>query len=100
LDRYVVLVIGRYSHDPDLLKPSPFLVERAISVLRADPATCTMLGDSPTDIESARQAGITSIGYANTPSKHEQLSIAGANAVFKSLADLILRLRAHGTLNL
>ena len=100
LDRYVALVIGRYSHDPDLLKPSPFLVERAISVLRADPATCTMLGDSPTDIESAHQAGITSIGYANTPDKREQLTTAGADAIISSLANLILRLRAHGISNL
>jgi phosphoglycolate phosphatase-like HAD superfamily hydrolase len=97
LDRHVALVIGRYSHDPDLLKPSPFLVERAISVMNADPATCTMLGDSPTDIESARQAGITSIGYANKPRKYEQLAQAGADAVVTNIADLVLCLRAHGS---
>jgi beta-phosphoglucomutase-like phosphatase (HAD superfamily) len=71
----------------------PYLVERAIEVLEADPATCTMFGDSPTDIESAEQAGIASIGYANRPGGHEQLTQAGA--LVTSIAALVLHLRAH-----
>jgi HAD superfamily hydrolase (TIGR01509 family) len=82
-------IVGRATADPALLKPSPYLVLRAIDELGADPATCTMIGDSVTDIESARAAGARSIGYANRPGKHEQLAIAGADVVITTLADLL-----------
>ena len=95
LDNFVVLVIGRTGHDPELLKPSPYLVKRAIEVLDADPAICTMLGDSPTDIESAEQAGIASIAYANRSGKRDQFIETKAEAIITNLADLVLRIRAR-----
>ena len=95
LDNLVAHVIARTSPDPSLLKPSSHLIEQALTTLNADPAACTMLGDSPTDIESAHKAGIASIGYANKPGKHELFTTASAGAIITSLADLALRLRAH-----
>jgi phosphoglycolate phosphatase len=94
LDDRIPHVVARTSHDPALLKPSPHLINLAVKALNASPAECALVGDSTTDIEGARLAGIESIGYANKLGKRERLSDAGAGAVITSLADLTLRLRA------
>jgi HAD superfamily hydrolase (TIGR01509 family) len=88
-------VFARTSHDPALLKPSPHLIEKAVQALNADPTETALVGDSITDIEGSRLAGIDSIGYANKPGKLERMTAAGAGAVITSLADLALRLRAR-----
>jgi phosphoglycolate phosphatase len=90
------LVVARTSHDPALLKPSPYLIEKALRGLDdADPAATTLVGDSITDIEGAHRAGIGSIGYVNKPGKYERMTQAGAGAVITSMADLALWLRAR-----
>ncbi len=94
LDDRLAHVIARTSHDPALLKPSPHLIGLAVKTLNASPAECTLVGDSVTDIEAARLAGVQSIGYANKPGKRERLTDAGAGTVITSLADLTLKLRA------
>jgi hypothetical protein len=73
-----------------LLKPSSYLIEEAVRGLNADPAATALVGDSLTDIEAAHSAGIASIGYANQPGKHENMTQAQAKAVITSLADLAL----------
>lgn len=100
LDRHglsanVALVVGRTSPDPELLKPHPLLIEEALNGLHADPATSALVGDSLTDIEAARRAAVTSIGYANKAGKHEFMTQARAGAVISSMADLTLSLRAY-----
>jgi len=90
-------VFARTSHDPALLKPSPYLIDNAVQALNADPAAAALVGDSITDIEGSRLAGIDSIGYANKPYKYERMTKASAGAIISSLADLALRLRAHGS---
>jgi HAD superfamily hydrolase (TIGR01509 family) len=89
------LVVARTSHDPALLKPSPYLIDKAVRALDAEPAATALVGDSITDIEAARSAGIASIGYANKPGKYERMTNAGAGAVITSMADLALWLRAR-----
>jgi hypothetical protein len=95
LDDRISLVVARTSHDPALLKPSPLLITQAVQALDAEPAECTLVGDSVTDIQGARLAGTQSIGYANKPGKPERLSGAGASAIINSLADLALKIRAR-----
>ena len=87
-------VFARGSHNPALLKPSPYLINKAMRALNADPAATALLGDSLTDINGARLAGIDSIGYANKPGKRSQMAMAGAGSVVNNLAVLALRLRA------
>jgi phosphoglycolate phosphatase len=104
LDRHglsggVGLVVARTSHDPNLLKPSPHLLEIAVQKLAADPVATALVGDSLTDIEAAHRAGITSIGYANKPGKREAMTEINAGAVIGSMADLALSLRAHPLAN-
>jgi phosphoglycolate phosphatase len=89
------LLAARTSSDPALLKPSPHLIQQAITGLAAPADACVLIGDSTTDVQAARQAGIASIGYANRPGKHAALAEAGAAAVVSSLADLVLALRAR-----
>ena len=53
-----------------------------------------VVGDSVTDIQVSRAAGVRSIGFAKTPSRGRELQAAGADAVtdsVASLADLIRR---------
>jgi phosphoglycolate phosphatase len=79
------LVVARISPDPALLKPHPYLVRRAISLLGADRAECAFVGDSPNDMIAAAHAGIPSIGYANKPGKAQRLSDAGAQVVVEDM---------------
>ncbi len=95
LDQQFGLVVARTGPDPSILKPSPHLIEQAASALDAVPSACSLIGDSPADIESARLAGAHSIGYARTPDKRERLDAVGAGAIVATMADLALRLRAR-----
>jgi phosphoglycolate phosphatase len=100
LDRHglsdgITLVLARTSHDPALLKPSPYLIDEAIRGLDANRLACALVGDSYTDIEAAHSAGVASIGYANKPGKRERMTQLGAGAILTSMADLAISLRAR-----
>ena len=58
LDDRISLVVARTSHDPALLKPSPHLITQAVEALDAEPGECTLVGDSVTDVQAARLAGV------------------------------------------
>jgi HAD superfamily hydrolase (TIGR01509 family) len=90
-------VFARTSHDPALLKPSPHLIDKAVQALNADPAATALVGDSITDIEGSRLAGIDSIGYANKHGKRQIMTAAEVDAIIDSMADLALKLRAIRT---
>lgn len=67
-------VAARTNADVRLLKPNPHLVGKAVTALNAAPTTCTLVGDSPTDIEAAHAANVRSLGYANKSGKTRALS--------------------------
>jgi phosphoglycolate phosphatase len=91
----VDLISARTSPDPALLKPSPHLLQQAITGLDASPDECVIIGDSVTDVQAARTAGIRSIGYANKPGKRDSFTAEHASAIIDSLADLVLPLRSR-----
>jgi HAD superfamily hydrolase (TIGR01509 family) len=95
LHHHVDVVVGRTQPDPALLKPSPYLVVRAMQALRADRDGCAFVGDNRADVQSARAAGIRSIGYANKPGKLDRLMRANADAVITTMADLATALLAR-----
>lgn len=95
LDDRIDLIAARTSHDPALLKPSPHLIQQAITGLSAPTGECVLIGDTTSDIQAAHHAGIDIIGYANRPGKRVGLTAAGALVVISSLADLVLVLRAR-----
>jgi HAD superfamily hydrolase (TIGR01509 family) len=91
----VDVIVGRTEPDPRLLKPHPHLVLQALHMLDGNPATSALVGDSTSDIQSAKAAGTRSVGYANKPGKYERLHRAGADAVVTTMGELHDALLAH-----
>jgi phosphoglycolate phosphatase len=90
-------VVGRLHGRPELMKPHPESVQRALRILAADPSACVLIGDSVTDVQAARRAGVRSIGYAaRTSGRGAALAEAGADAIVDDMATLanIVRLLA------
>jgi len=92
LDAYINPVIGRPHADPAGMKPNPALVLAAICELHTHPEECVLIGDSPTDVEAARAAGVPTIGYANKP--HKYYSLADADTIVGSMAEIVDSLNA------
>ncbi|WP_240926236.1 HAD family hydrolase [Streptomyces sp. JB150] len=86
-----------YGRDTDAhrLKPDPYHLHRALNALTAAPATALLIGDSPTDHEAARRAGIPFLGYARNTRKARLLADAGARDVIGSLEPLLRLLREN-----
>lgn len=74
-------IAARANADVHLLKPSPHLVNEAILAFDVLRDTCTLVGDSPADIEAARAANVHSVGYANRPGKTEALMSLEPSAI-------------------
>jgi hypothetical protein len=89
LDELVGLVIGRTGSAAE-----DDLIGRALSALSADPATCALVARSPAVLNRATAIGVATIAYAPTPAT-PNLPAAAIGATVTSLADLVLRLRAH-----
>jgi len=91
-------VIARYGGmRPHEFKPDDHLVRVALRALDAAPSTTTLLGDSASDIEAGRAAGLTTIGYANRPGKRQVLVDAGADAIVETMSELADALRSAST---
>jgi len=95
LGAYVDHVGARYNGmHPHLMKPHEHLIRRALDSLGTAPTAATLIGDSTSDVDAGRSAGIPVIGYANKLGKRERLDAAGAVAVIESLAELAVAIRA------
>ncbi|WP_308406231.1 HAD-IA family hydrolase [Streptomyces sp. AC602_WCS936] len=79
-----------------LLKPDPHTLVRALNALGAAPAASLFIGDSPSDCEAARRAGIPFLGYGRDGRKARLLTEAGADTVVGSFAPLLELLRGPG----
>ncbi|BAK37964.1 putative hydrolase [Microlunatus phosphovorus NM-1] len=93
LDRFdiadlVRAVIARTPGRPDLMKPHPDSINRALAVLDAEPSACCMVGDSVTDIRVCTTTGVHSIGFAKNPKRGQELAGAGAEALVDSMVSL------------
>ena len=74
----VEVVVGREYGKPDLMKPHPKPIHDALKRLRIGPDVALLVGDSVTDVDGARAAGIACIAYANKPGKDRLLAAADA----------------------
>lgn len=81
-------VVGRVYADPGQMKPNPAPILRAVRALDASPGRCVLIGDSLTDIEGSKAAGVRVIGYANRPPKVDAFRQAGADVVVTSMAPI------------
>lgn len=81
LDGAVDAVVGRPFGLPERMKPDPYLLAEALGTFSVDASRACFIGDSVTDIEAGRTAGVMTIGYANKPGKASRLGEAGADVV-------------------
>ncbi|MFC3573204.1 HAD family hydrolase [Streptomyces yaanensis] len=86
-------VYGR-TQDLHHLKPHPHCLNRALSAMGAAPSSALMIGDAPSDLDAARQAGVPFLGYARNARKEKLLREAGADDVVSSL-EPVLRILRH-----
>lgn len=82
-----VLTIGEEAGIPR--KPAPDMVQRALDALRASPEGAVYVGDSEVDIQTARNAGLPSIGVAWGFRGREVLLAAGADVIAERVEELL-----------
>jgi HAD superfamily hydrolase (TIGR01509 family) len=85
LESHVSLVVGRAYAEPGLMKPNPDPILRAVRALGFAPDRTVLVGDSLSDIEGGRAAGVRTVGYANRPTKTAVFQQAGADIVIDSM---------------
>ena len=82
-----------FSEDSPRKKPHPAPLQIALKLLRAKPAECVYVGDSPEDIEMARRAGVRAIGVLGPFPTAERIRAAEPDLVLRSIRDLPRYLR-------
>jgi HAD superfamily hydrolase (TIGR01509 family) len=97
IDHYLDLLDARdladcwtTKEDVDATKPEPDLVHAALSKAEADGGV--MVGDTPWDVEAARNAGVDTICVITGGFSQHELREAGAIAVYESVEELRRRL--------
>ncbi|MFI6030205.1 HAD family hydrolase [Amycolatopsis magusensis] len=78
-------VSARSDYRAHLLKPDPYLIEKALLSLETEAPKVVMIGDSPSDIAAAATAGVGSIAYVNKLRKIQGMVSAGADVLVSSL---------------
>lgn len=84
----VARIFARPRGRPNLMKPSPHLADSAIRELGVASRTVLFIGDSLTDLQTARNAGMPFVGYGKTPKRAEELRKHGAELVVEHMADI------------
>jgi HAD superfamily hydrolase (TIGR01509 family) len=69
-------------------KPHADLIKLAVTRLRAEPSASLLIGDTPSDAEAARKAGVAAVGLLTGGFRLCDLKAAGCRAVFEDLATL------------
>ena len=74
-------------------KPHPEPALKVLTLTGVDPRLAAMVGDSPADIEMAKQAGLYSIGVTYGLRSAEEVRAAGPDLLLESLPELRHHLR-------
>lgn len=82
-------VYGRSEDRVDDLKPAPDLLLTALADAGTDPRDALFLGDSVTDVEAGRAAGVRVLGVAEEEARRTELLAAGAVAAVPDLGALL-----------
>jgi phosphoglycolate phosphatase len=81
--------------DTPWVKPQPEFAAHVMRTLGAEAGSTLLLGDSPFDVEAARNGGFVDCWCVTTGTHDEQeLRAAGAREVFSGLPEILERLRA------
>jgi phosphoglycolate phosphatase len=70
-------------------KPDPTAALALARLLAVPPARCFLVGDSPVDVETARNAGMASVGVSWGFRPVEELREAGAGSILERPAELL-----------
>ncbi|MFF4401898.1 HAD family hydrolase [Streptomyces sp. NPDC001480] len=89
LDRFE-MIEGRTTN-PALMKPDPDVIFRALDGLGLGPTDAVMIGDSGSDFQAARRAGVSFVGYGRNERKIRGLRAAGASIVVDSYRAVLQR---------
>jgi HAD superfamily hydrolase (TIGR01509 family) len=95
VDHYLSLLDAREladgwttSADVERTKPAPDLVHAALNIVSEPPSGATMIGDTPWDVRAADKAGVQTITVVTGGFSEQELTDAGAGAVYESVAAL------------
>ena len=80
------------SADVQSTKPAPDLVHAALDRVSDAQSSAVMVGDTPWDVTAARQAGVETLTVVTGGFSTQELTDAGAVAVFESVSELTGRL--------
>lgn len=84
--QYIPICVG--NTDTEWHKPQSELTLHVLQQINSAPASACMIGDSPTDIETAHNAGLPCYCVATGAHSTAELTAAGAKASFNSLIEL------------
>jgi len=84
--KYIPICIG--SADTQWHKPQVELTRHVLKQIETSAEGAIIIGDSPTDIAVAKNAGLTCYCVATGAHSVEELLVAGANAAYASLTEL------------
>ena len=84
------------SADVEETKPEPDLVRSALDRAGGEAFEAVMIGDTPWDIQAARNAGVPTIAVRTGGFGVDELRQAGAVAIFESVGELLERLGETG----
>jgi HAD superfamily hydrolase (TIGR01549 family) len=90
LESHVAFIFGRTYAEPRLMKPNPYVIERAINSLQVKPDRAVLVGDTVTDVQASLLARVHPIGYALKVGRREELEKAGAEGVVESMVELVV----------
>ena len=74
-----------YGTTEEHLKPSPYMLEKTLAKLGIGRQDAVYVGDSPADIQAAKNAGIESIALARGPIQVDRLSAENPDHIFGGL---------------
>jgi phosphoglycolate phosphatase-like HAD superfamily hydrolase len=90
----ITAVVGRKYGAPTLMKPHPDALHRALEVLGTDAGASIMIGDTTTDMQASRAAGVRPIGYTKGDGRGPALARAGAEVVVDDMGVIAEALEA------
>jgi HAD superfamily hydrolase (TIGR01549 family) len=89
LESSFVTISGRSLHEPpQLMKPNPHLVLKALGETNTYPNEAILIGDSVSDVVAAKSAAVAAIGFRPDRTDLSDLVDAGADATIESLNHL------------
>jgi len=87
--RHIKVCIG--NTDTEWAKPDPRLTNHVLEQINASSEGAILIGDSPTDAESARNADIVFYGVGTGAHDPKELKASGAAIACESLEELLIR---------